>query len=183
MLYVCANAYIIIEIDQSELHQIAEVLLGISGVNHVRHTTSVIQKNNIIVAEIKKIALGLIKLAGITASLVAANLITTKLETDSKPSQIIHTTTTAKTMITTPASAQIKNITKIKPIEKCNYDYGCGKNICWKSCHEINESQTDQRNTWCYTTSNKTKRTHMQCIDATDCSPCWECAGQCHHGK
>lgn len=60
--------------------------------------------------------------------------------------------------------------------KKCNHDFGCDRNICWRTCH----SSAGKKDAWCYTAPDIKQHKYQQCIYAHDCSPCWECLGPCN---
>ena len=95
-------------------------------------------------------------------SLVNANLITKLFE----PNELI------------PQTFTNQNMTRnsIKPSELCNKDFGCDRNVCWRSCDVGSTDKNSESPSWCYTTSTPGCHVNRQCIYAHDCSPCWECA-------
>lgn len=52
-------------------------------------------------------------------------------------------------------------------------EYGCFQKMCWTNC-----GPRLDKGDWCYATKNKTRQI-TSCSTATDCDPCWSCAGDC----
>lgn len=66
---------------------------------------------------------------------------------------------------------------KSTPSKMCEHDFGCDRNVCWRTCHTEKKSETLS---WCYSTPDKSVRKYQQCEYAHDCSGCWECLGPCN---
>lgn len=61
-----------------------------------------------------------------------------------------------------------------KPIvQMCEQDFGCHRNICWRTCY--NKVKKDTSVSWCYTAPDKNVHKYQH-----DCSGCCECLGPCN---
>lgn len=165
LFFTSIDAVIQIDIEPSELQSIGEVLVE----SYFHH--NLIQREpslrNTILTKIQNVSITVLQLIGVTASLVAANVLTPMLQTKIEPTT---TTIVEKTY-------QNSNITLI-PSKMCPHDFGCDQNVCWRSCDT--GVKGDNGKSWCYTTSNHQLKKYHQCIKPHDCSPCWECLGVCH---
>lgn len=146
------------------MQRIAEILVE----NYISHNiTPQISTRSSVLLKIKKIVVGLVQFIGITVSLVSANLLTSVFQPVNIPPAM--------------TDIYIGNVSTYKPSQMCNWDYGCDRNVCWRTCdvgssvHGKNNSQA-----FCYTTPRSDGHNFQQCIYPHDCSPCWECLGPCH---
>lgn len=162
-----SNGYITIEIEPDDLHRISEILqTHIHQQHHQSLTRSPLRRA--IVPLLKTVSSGIVQLFGIMLTLVGANLLTSKLE----PVVVMHQT------------EKLDDINITKPsilLEKCEHEYGCDQNICWRTC--IDEKSQEKENngqSWCFTTANQSEPLLQTCEFAYECSPCWECLGSCN---
>lgn len=58
--------------------------------------------------------------------------------------------------------------------QKCNIDFGCDDNLCWRRCNR----NDGENKLWCYTSPNRNE--YQRCVYSADCSICWECIESCH---
>lgn len=163
---VCEAHHISIDIEPEEMQRIAEILVE----NYMVHNLTPRPRIGTIalVSKIKKIALGVVQLIGITLSLVSANLITSKFE-----------------RIASPMTINNDNITAaiVEPMDICDRDFGCNRNVCWRACDSGTDYEKGDSHSWCFTTPDPETHNYQQCIYPHDCSPCWECLGSCHSKK
>lgn len=166
LLIVCIlNAFILVQSDiviklkPEEVQYIGEQLVE----SYLRH--NLIQRQVSVSRTCLKhfitFSTGIIQMVGVTLSLIAANVFTPIFQSSSQNVQ--NSINMHVPMYT--------NITK-----KCNWDYGCEHNICWRQCG----NETKNVNSWCYTASNANSRDGTICQHANDCSPCWPCISVCH---
>lgn len=148
---------IAINIETEEMQRIAEVLVESYLENNLRQN---IPRRFVILAGLKKIAIGSVQYIGIMLSLVGANIITKMFESPYQPEIILSEKKTTAT-----------------ESEQCPHDFGCDHRVCWRSCGE-NETTTDS---WCYTSPTPEKRQYKECEDSLDCSPCWDCISACQN--
>lgn len=67
------------------------------------------------------------------------------------------------------------------PSEMCKGDFGCDRNLCWRSCDRtVGKNGTDS---WCYTKAKPDSSNYQKCKFPHDCSPCWDCLGVCNIPK
>lgn len=122
---------------------------------------------------------------GIMLTLVGANLLTVQLS----PTTTTMTTTTTAIATTTTTSIASENLNpqKFETIyknlsissNKCNMnDFGCNRNLCWRSC-VIKKNADKDYISWCFSTPKESKQNFHYCKNGLDCSPCWECAFPC----
>lgn len=171
---VLTQAHIAIDIEPEEMQRIAEILVE----NYLTHNLSphtTLTRNGFFL-RIKKVSICAVQLIGITVSLVSANLLTSILDPF-----VVPPTTMA-------IASNVNNITASAytptPSQLCNREFGCDRNVCWRSCDAGSsvhlKNSTHVMQSWCYTTPNQNARKYQQCIYPHDCSPCWECLGECN---
>lgn len=159
--YTITLAHIVLEMNPDELQRIAEILAE----NYLTHNLR--PQPITISAQFKKVSVYALQLLGVTISLVSANILSSAiLDPPSSPQMLI-----------------TNNVTSIAPAQMCNRDFGCIRNVCWRACDESTGRKQNRTASWCWTTANTEARKYKQCIDHHDCSPCWECLGQCHSQK
>lgn len=146
-----AKAHFTIEIEPTELQSIGQVLVE-SYFHHnlIQRQPTVV--NNVF-SQIKKFSLSTLQLLGITASFIGANILTPLLQ---EKFQFALTTTVANT-------TQHTNNTN-DPSKICQHDFGCDRNICWRSCRK-SEKEND-RFSWCYTKSSLDTHKYAHCHNA-----------------
>lgn len=170
-LCIHTQAHILIDIEPEELQRIGEIL--VESYLEQNLTLESLTTTAIAISRFKKLSFSFVQMFGIMMTLVGANLLTTQLD------RILNTPI--------PVSAVeniLKNSTDIhKQTENCENDFGCNKNLCWRTCKTnstLSQHQQNEQQAWCYTTSNsKLNKTH-QCIHPQECSPCWECISKCY---
>lgn len=111
-----------------------------------------------------------LQLIGVTVSLITANIFTPYFQTSLNSKVIPQSPRTAIKILSQPRY----NNGTLSPGNLCPNDFGCDRNLCWRSCHHENDQPS-----WCYT-RKPDSRAYAQCIEMSDCSPCWECLGHCH---
>lgn len=166
VMNICA--VISIDIDQSELERIAEILVQ-SYVSHSLFSPRIIWQN-VLLIKIKEVVLYFAQFAGITGSLVAAGVLTeyylrSPVAEKVKNVQLNQERTTKRplTRTLTPAS------------KACKWEFGCDDNVCWRECR----GETTNTTSWCFSSPSAEKRSYQSCYDSFDCSPCWSCVGVC----
>lgn len=175
-----SDAHISINFDREDLDEIGDFVDNHININPLR---SVQSSRNIIIKKGKAFVLWIFQLAGVTAALVSSNVITTRLSLDQavvpppppqchEPKIEISKLPTQKTKF---ESKETDNISA-KISELCQIDFGCHKNVCWRSCHTNNQSE----NLWCYTSPTPNRREFYHCESSNDCFICWECIEPCH---
>lgn len=160
-----------INIDREDIDQVSAVLssIVINAESHAPRCT--------ISRSVKTVVYTAAKLFGVTVSLVAANIITEKMNTDKQPIKVLQN--------------EQKNITQKSvhdhKIASCgNINFGCHRNMCWRACdlEAIGKDTKIEKNFnsggWCLTTVKFDDRKLQVCSHLTDCSPCWDCVGMCH---
>lgn len=167
---ITANCFITINIDHEDINQVSAVLSGII-INAESHTP-----RWTISRSIKTVTYTAAKLFGVTVSLVAANIITEKLNTVEQPIKVLQN--------------EQKNITQTtsdREIVSCrNINFGCHRNMCWRACdpeavgEEIKIAKKFNSSGWCFTSAKLDDRKLQICSHLTDCSPCWDCTSICH---
>lgn len=159
------EAHILIDIDPTELQSIGEVLVE-SYMNHnlIQRKVTVLRT---IFSHVSKFSVGVLQMLGVTTSLIAANIFTPWFQTKPQPVSI-------------ESYAQVsQNISKFKPSHKCPHDFGCDRNVCYRSCGNNVKTTTS----FCFTAPNANSRKLTHCVNNYDCSPCWSCIGVCHTPK
>lgn len=153
------EALISINIDPEDLDHALDLIT----INNQQPITSN-RKFHTIKIIIKKAIFGIIQLVGVMFSLVGAHIISLNFmpNVPNVPMQ--------QPEIFFPI---VQNETN-KYKEMCNIDYGCNKNICWRSCN----LNIDGKKSWCY--ASPTQREIQYCNHAQDCSVCWDCIEPCH---
>lgn len=157
-----ADSYVTIQIEPDELQRFADIILQIGGMQqHYQPIVigpSTTTRNACILSSIKALSRGAFQMMGIMLTLVGANLLTSKLEP----------------FVNQPQFSAM-NITSSKPTEMCKFDFGCDNNLCWRTCDGANKNSLS----WCYTTSKHKEPEFQTCKYSHDCSPCWDCLGNC----
>lgn len=173
------NAIVSIDLDAAELQSIGELLVE----TYMRHNLirRVPTIKSVILTKIMRCSYSLLQMIGVTISLIAANVYSPFFGMQFAPTTppTPSTTTTTSTTITLPANTYSKLL--INPSKMCPNDFGCDRNICWRSCSS--DGKEDSAVSWCYTTSDPKSTKYAPCIHRHDCSACWECLGICHSPK
>lgn len=155
---------IIIDIEPDEIPRFSEILVEKYLEQVILNATP--QKN--IAYLCKKASIAIIQLIGIMFTLVGANVLTEMINIAGKQQQ--------QQQQYIPI---IDNVTDSLPTEKCVNDFGCNRNMCWRTCNV--ESTDNEMFSWCFTKPPSKNVNNVQsCTDAKDCSPCWSCFSQCH---
>lgn len=162
-----AETTLSIDWNPEELQSIGEVLVE----SYLHH--NLIQRRPTVLRTIWgliiKFSLGITQMICMTVSLIAANIFT----------PFFQTTSQAKNIGFNSFAQMHQNYSNFSPSQKCQHDFGCDQNICWRSCG--NDVKT--RKSWCYTAPNANSRKITHCNNPHDCSPCWNCIGVCHMPK
>lgn len=87
------------------------------------------------------------------------------------------------TKINTIYASDSGNMVSLKPSEMCKGDYGCDRNVCWRSCDRTDAHGKNRTDSWCYTKSKPEAQQYHKCKFPHDCSPCWDCLGVCNIPK
>lgn len=150
---------IVIDLDEEEMQQIAAILVE----NYIE--TNLLRKQNVhFLKYVKKTAAIVGQFAGITFSLVGANILTKMYD---------RTTET----VSTCTDKMDLNATITNEIDEiCNHKYGCDDGLCWRTCNETSELSK----TICYM-KTISKEFKEKCSSANDCSPCEECNSKCQN--
>lgn len=164
-IFTSAWASITIDMHPEELQSIGAVLVE----SYMRH--NLIQRQEtvtrMIFNKMGKFLAGLLQMLSITTSLIAANIFTPYFQLGSQP--IIDTTIGMQKNVkitSTPAT-----------IDQCPNDFGCERNLCWRTCDQKFNVTKDA---WCYTSPTPQNRKHTHCTSHLECSPCWECISVCN---
>lgn len=88
-----------------------------------------------------------------------------------------HDVDNKQTPIPSTLPASVKQ--KFNPSQICQNDFGCDRNICWRTCNSDNVKITN-RIGWCYSSPDLSAHKYQHCNFAHDCSPCWHCLGVCN---
>lgn len=113
------SSHIEINIDPEDLDQVSDFFQSLNNNNHAMQP---VNQRRRIVPFILKTASGFIKLISIMLTLVGANILSAKFDS-------IFPSVHLK-------SEQINNGNNIRNISNaCIIDYGCIKNLCWRSCY------------------------------------------------
>lgn len=123
-----------------------------------------------ILAFILKIPRAVYDFLNLTSSLICAGILTPILHEKYVKSE-------QKVVQSEPKPIVVQEYSHPKNVmhKKCDQDFGCDRNICWRSCHS-----DAKKSGWCYSSPNVKHHKYQQCIYAHDCSPCWECIGPCN---
>lgn len=155
-----ARARIDVSVDMNPLE--LQSLGAIMVETYLRH--NLIQRlptpANAILNFILKIPGAIYNFFNLTASLICAGIIT----------PILHENYFHSNTVKSEPEAVASVLTK-----KCAHDFGCERNICWRTCHSATK-----KNAWCYTSPDIKHHKYQQCFYAHQCSPCWECLGPCN---
>lgn len=142
----------------------------------------------------KKVAYGTIQLLDVMLTIVSSNLLTTKLQPyvgESEAEIIVHVKSLPPVQCECHCHCPQKQqqIQEIKQKQQqfeelllASYtnnvkDYGCNSNMCWRACFTENH---DAKTPWCFSSPTTTERKYHSCMDASECSPFWECLETCH---
>lgn len=177
LMLLHSEAFISINIEPDDFDAVSDFLhqIMVNG----RPVESVQSDNQaLIVRHVKKVVFSIIQMLGIMLTLIGANLITTMLDYPvpaPAPNFVNH-----RPQISYQEKS-VDNYSKIIDIqhaEKCNIDFGCDRNVCWRSCN-VNVSASEKK-MWCYTAPDQRTFHHQKCDSTSDCSLCWECIEPCH---
>lgn len=177
LLFSVSNAHIAINLDPEDLDQISDFFSMVIP-NHQQNALIRLPLKFRILKVMKKTTIGLIQMLSVMIALVASNLITSKLE------PTIPTTMTSS-IVQLPKQHQkqtesdllLRNISNyLNGVNNCNKDFGCHKNVCWRTCYA---RLKDTTKTWCYTSPIPNNRKYQPCTSAEECSACWECLNEC----
>lgn len=162
-----SEAFISINIDPEDLDQVTDFIHTVT-INDQSQPIISNRKNRVIISMVKKAIFSTIQLVGVMLSLVGANIISVNLVPDASMQQKQQFPQSENIL-----PNQNKTI-KIKFGEMCHIDYGCNKNLCWRTCNTV----ADGKKLWCYT--SPTSRKFQYCAHANECSLCWDCIEPCH---
>lgn len=196
LLLIHSEGYISVNIDPEDLDHVTELFHAIV-INQQPQSIIQIPKHRVILSFIKKTICGIIQLFGVMITLVGANVISSKWVPDAPmPVQLQRQSEIFVQNQNNSNNIQLKqsemcnqpkiivqnqnksNNINLKHSEMCNIDFGCNKNVCWRSCNT--NVEYNGKKLWCYTSSKYRAREFQHCVDANDCSLCWECIEPCH---
>lgn len=160
-LFIRVHASITIDIEPEELQQLGEILVQ----SYLERGIHSIASVNNAVFTCKKVSLAIIQLIGIMFTLVGANILTELLNNANKQRY--------------GAPLYIENVTNITPTRMCDNDFGCNRNMCWRTCN-VDLTGDEPMFSWCYTKPDESDKNLHSCQEANECSPCWSCFGPCH---
>lgn len=165
-----SKAFISINIDPDDLDQVTDFIHTIAINDHPQSIISN-RKRSVFISVMKKTLFGTIQLVGVTFSLVGANLLSMHFV---PAAPVLQNQQHERPEIVLPNQTKIDNIGN-KYQEMCQIDYGCNKNLCWRTC---NSTTVSGKKMWCY--SSPTPRQFQNCANSNDCSLCWDCIEACH---
>lgn len=174
---IVIKAHISINIDPEDLDRISDFFQQIIHIHYdnlYETVPSVATRNNIITKMGKYVLKGLIetvRVISIIVALVGSNLISMYIMPDSVPVQ-----SKIQPNLQTPINIIDHQLNPAVHAEKCQTDYGCSNNVCWRSCH----SNTETPLLWCYTNPKPNVLEYYHCETTEDCFLCWECIEPCH---
>lgn len=163
-LLIHSEGYISVNIDPEDLNQITDFIQTF-GMNDQSHPITLNQRNRACIKMMKDTIFGIIQLIGVMLSLVGANYLSMKLT----PEVSVQQYKQPEIIFRNPTKAN-----NFEDIKMCKIDYGCNKNLCWKTCNSI----VNGTKLWCYASS--TPGQFHRCSGAEDCSQCWDCIERCH---
>lgn len=175
-----SDAFISINIEPDDLERVSDFFHELMNANN--QIPSSIRQRNIIVKMMKKGIMSSIQLIGVMMTLVGANIISSYWipehgQIQQNPKLFQHIGQPPKELEQEQRKTKIHNFYQsISRAEICQIDFGCYKNICWRSCH----SNIQDKNLWCYTAPTPNARELYRCNDTSDCFICWECVEPCH---
>lgn len=172
---IVSNCHININMDLEDLGGVSEFFQTFNPNQHEyamvpARTPTLLRRK--IMKLIVKTTISIIHLVGVTFALVGSNLITTRF--DQPTPMLIQLQPTAQQ---SEIGLMFKNISNIITAEKSNIDFGCHKNVCWRTCYIDSKNISSK---WCYTSTNPDSREYQKCASPQDCSPLWECLESCH---
>lgn len=165
------NAHISVDIDPEDLERIGEFFQNLV-INRREHQYDVVQPRFRfkIMKIVKQTTLAIIQLCGVMMALVGSNLFTAFLSPMQQQQY-------QQQQEQTDVHELLKNISQTNG--NCIINFGCNKNVCWKTCYNVDGDVKNQQ-LWCFTAPNPKTREYQRCDTHTDCSPCWECLEECH---
>lgn len=152
-------SHIEINIDPEDLDRVSDFVLSLNNQHAVIPLS--VNYHHRISKFILKTAYGLSKLISIMLTLVGANILSAKFD------------------VIFPSVNFQSDQNNNDKTDSCMIDYGCIKNLCWRSCHG-NMNKKNQSMLWCFTAPFSKAREFHSCTRLEDCSPCWECIEACH---
>lgn len=165
-LLSCATSSILIDMEPEEIQRLGQILVQ-AYIKQEASTTAM--------SKMKRVTTNVLKLSALMFTLVGANILTTKFELLIFRSGVQMNTSTH---VLPPI-----NITQ--PDLCVDNDYGCDDNMCWRTCKEFIDSDSEHVDSekdiaWCFTTPNRKEKHYHHCVYTHECSPCWSCLGSCH---
>lgn len=161
LFFVRLNARITIRMDDGDFLQVSDFLQVFAHGPIRPYEHSFYLRNG------RKIAHALGQMFGITASLVAANLLTAHFTPSPSITSVQQET---KMEICYGANATVDS-------DGFKNEFGCHKNACWRSCYSVDENKA---NYWCFSSPVLSNREFKNCTYHSDCAPYWECLESCH---
>lgn len=157
MLLFQSEAYISINIDPEDLDRVSDFFHAII-INEQSQTLMHIPTRCIIIKWIKKMVFGMIQLISVMLALVGSNIISSKLIPDCQvqqqqnyePETVFQTRNKSSDIIA-------------KYVEMCDFDFGCDRNLCWRSCNRLVQG----KKLWCHASPHA--RDFQRCNDSNDC--------------
>lgn len=171
---ISSNSNIVINMSDSSLERLGEMLIENYITNNLapRETSG-----NSFLWKMIKFFICVTQLIGVTLSLIAANIFTPYFQSLYTNSDTIQSTAPIKSVISFISHSSSGKNTSFSPSTMCPHDFGCDRNLCWRTCHR---GHKNEKLSWCYTSKPNSGK-YTQYIEMQECSPCWECFGSCHH--
>lgn len=186
--FVYSDALINIQMHPDDLDRVSEFFELIMINNYQR-----IPVRSKMISFVMKSLYSTSKWIGVMLLLTTSTLLSTKLEPyviQTNSIQLPDTNAIAKNcplnfVMQSPAASPQQHRESLVP-SLCNdilnnstlKDFGCHKNVCWRSCFVLEESETEKP--WCFSSPKVKDRKYFPCHSPADCSPNWECLETCH---
>lgn len=167
--------HVTIQIEPEDLQRFADILIHMGDIQPlIRSTAMTPTRSSRTLSTIKGISRSVLQIMGLMFTLVGANLLSTKFEPF---------VTSKFEFVAEVQSQQLPttNVTKPEMLhsEICDHVFGCDENICWRTCGGETSDEEILTKAWCHTTSKSDEIDYKKCDFDHECSPCWECLGQC----
>lgn len=140
-----SEAFISISIDREDLDHVTDFIHTITINEHPQPLIHN-RKRRVIKEMLKKAIFGTIQLVGVMCSLIGANILSMNLVPNA---QVHQKQQLLQQEIIFPKQKNLTN--NIKSYEEmCKIDYGCNRNLCWKTCN----TAVAGKKLWCYININ-----------------------------
>lgn len=158
------EAHISIEIDPEDMERVSEFFENIIFNQH-QPFHPIIRSRCGIFRFVKKFLNTVFQMFGIMATLIGANLVTTKLS----QTTFLNSNYTSSS-ISSSSSSSTED-------ELCENKFGCNQGLCWRSCI-VDKYTGESYESWCFSKADK-NGIFQHCKTHLDCSGCWECSNPC----